>query len=114
MIARDLRARAPELSGTRLETIPNPVDVAGLRAADATPRPLEAPYALYVGKLAPNKGVTHLVPTIDRAGLDLPLVIVGEGPERAALERAALERAVLERAVLERAVLETRGGALRA
>ena len=31
-IARDLRARAPELARTRIETIHNPVDVAGIRA----------------------------------------------------------------------------------
>ncbi len=34
-IASDLRARAPEIAATRLEIIPNPVDVAGLRASAA-------------------------------------------------------------------------------
>ena len=39
--ARISRARAPELAGTRLEIIPNPVNVAGLRArAAATSPPL--------------------------------------------------------------------------
>lgn len=89
-IARDLRKRAPELATTRLEVIPNPVDVASLRArAAATSRPLEGAYALYLGKLAPNKGTTHLVSIAERAGLRWPLVIVGDGPERASLENAA-------------------------
>ncbi len=37
-IAADLRARAPELAATRIEIIPNPVDVDGT-ACDARPRP---------------------------------------------------------------------------
>jgi len=89
-IAADLQARAPELSATRTEIIPNPVDVAGLRAqAASAPPPIAGPYALYLGKLAPNKGTTHLVDVAERAGLDWPMVIVGDGPDRAALESAA-------------------------
>src|SRR6185436_14002473 len=34
-IAADLRARAPEIAGTRLEIIPNPVNVAALRETAA-------------------------------------------------------------------------------
>ena len=61
-IAADLRARAPELAATRLEIIPNPVDIAGLRRTRPRPTPpLPGPYALYLGKLAPNKGTSHLV-----------------------------------------------------
>lgn len=89
-IAADLRARAPELAGTRLEVIPNPVDIDDLRARAARTRPpLEGPYALYVGKLAPNKGSRHLVDIAERAALPWPLVIVGDGPDRAAIEEAA-------------------------
>jgi glycogen synthase len=86
-IATDLRARAPEIAATRLEIIPNPVDVSGLRstAASASP-PLEGPYALYLGKLAPNKGTSHLIDVVERARLDWPLVVVGDGPDRAAIE----------------------------
>jgi glycogen synthase len=88
-IAADLRARAPELGGTRLEVIPNPVDLASLRAtAAAQPRTLGAPYALYVGKLAPNKGVQFLAPAVARAGVGWPLVIVGDGPARRPVEDA--------------------------
>ena len=89
-IAADLRARAPEIISTRLEIIPNPVDVSGLRAnAAATTPPMAQPYALYLGKLAPNKGTSHLVDIVEQADLDWPLVIVGDGPERAQIEARA-------------------------
>ena len=89
-IAADLRARAPELASTRIDVIPNPVDVDALRArAAATRPPLAEPYALYLGKLAPNKGTAGLVQIVERARLPWPLVIAGEGPDRPALEAAA-------------------------
>jgi glycosyltransferase involved in cell wall biosynthesis len=89
-MAADLRARAPELSGTRIDVIPNPVDIAALRERAARSKaPIEGPYALYLGKLAPNKGTSHLVPVIERAGLDWPLVIAGDGPDRASIEADA-------------------------
>ena len=89
VIARDLVDRAPELSRTRLEVIPNPVNVSALQKAADTERPLPDPYALYVGKLAINKGTDHLVDVIEQADLDWPLVVVGDGPDRAAVEAAA-------------------------
>jgi glycosyltransferase involved in cell wall biosynthesis len=89
-IARDLRQRAPELAGTEIVTIPNPIDMAALDAAyDAAEPPLAGPYVLYAGKLAINKGVQFLVPAMTRAGLRWPLVVVGDGPWRGALERDA-------------------------
>ncbi len=89
-IGADLRARAPEIAGTRLVVIPNPVDIRSLREAAArSAPPLPGPYALYVGKLAPNKGTSYLVPAIERANLDWPLVIVGDGPDREAVTAAA-------------------------
>ena len=88
-IANDLRARAPELASTRIETIPNPVDVAGIRAqAERSARPMAGAYAVYVGKLEPNKGVAKLLVAIERAQLDWPLVVVGDGSERLRLEAA--------------------------
>jgi glycosyltransferase involved in cell wall biosynthesis len=89
-IAADLRSRAPELASARLEIIPNPIDIAALRArAAASRRPIEGPYALYLGKLAPNKGTARLVSIAERAELDWPLVIAGDGPDRTTLEAAA-------------------------
>jgi glycosyltransferase involved in cell wall biosynthesis len=94
-IAEDLRLRAPELAASRIEIIPNPVNVAALRAvamreargARREDRP--EPYALYLGKLAPNKGTSVLLDVIVKADLDWPLVVAGDGPDRAALEAAA-------------------------
>jgi glycosyltransferase involved in cell wall biosynthesis len=94
-IAQDLVERAPELSRTRMEIIPNAVDVAALRAAargeggGAASEEAAVPFALYVGKLAPNKGTSYLVDVVRDADLDWPLVIAGDGPDRAELERAA-------------------------
>ena len=70
VIHADLKARAPELAGTDVRHIPNPVDIAGIRrAADSMPRPLAEPYVLYVGKLEPNKGAGHLVDLAAGVGL---------------------------------------------
>ena len=89
-IAADLIERAPELGRTRMEVIPNPVSVTALRAAAPEGGRSEAgPYALYLGKLAPNKGTGYLIDVVRKAELDWPLVVAGEGPDRAALEREA-------------------------
>ena len=82
-IADDLRARSPGIAAARIEIIPNAVNVAALRErAAASAPPLPGPYAVYLGKLAPNKGTGNLVGIIERAGLDWPVVIAGDGPER--------------------------------
>ena len=88
-IARDLRRRAPELAETRLETIPNPVDMSGLAPPTTAPA---GPSVLYAGKLAVNKGVQFLLPALDAAGVRWPLVVVGDGPMRAHLEADARRR----------------------
>jgi glycogen synthase len=92
-VAGDLRARAPGLRATRIEVIPNPVNVRRLQALAST-RPMTinppaGPYALYLGKIAPNKGTSFLVSVIERADLDWPLIVAGDGPDRHALEREA-------------------------
>ena len=89
-IAGDLRARAPEVASTRIETIPNGVDVAGMRATvRRTTRPMDSEYAVFVGKLAHNKGVAHLADLISADRFDIPLVVIGDGPERPRLSAAA-------------------------
>jgi glycogen(starch) synthase len=92
-IAKDLVARAPELARTRIEVIPNAVDIEVLRtvvkARGARRDENTEPFALYLGKLAPNKGTSHLIDVVQQADLDWPLVIAGDGPDRAELERAA-------------------------
>jgi glycosyltransferase involved in cell wall biosynthesis len=92
-LARDLRARAPELGATPIYTIPNPVDMAPLDAVRlSASRPMAGPYVLYAGKLAPNKGVQHLLPALAEAGIQWPLVVAGDGPLRPALEAEARAR----------------------
>jgi glycosyltransferase involved in cell wall biosynthesis len=89
-IAADLRARAPEIASTRLEQIPNPFDVASLRAtADSAPRTAGASYAVAVGKLEANKGADLLPAMAAGARLDMPLVVVGDGSLRASIEADA-------------------------
>jgi glycogen synthase len=85
-IARDLRDRAPELASTRLEIIPNPVNMTGL---DPAPAPPTNPHVLYAGKLALNKGVQFLLPALDAANISWPLVVIGDGPMRGELEAEA-------------------------
>jgi glycogen(starch) synthase len=89
-IAGDLVARAPELAQSRIEVIPNAVNLAdlGSRTSDVGPRTSD-PYALYLGKIAPNKGTSYLVEVVGAADLDWPLIVAGDGPDRAALEREA-------------------------
>jgi glycogen synthase len=92
-IARDLRERSITLRTARIEIIPNPVDVAGIRrAAQAEAPPVKGPYAIFVGKLEQNKGADFLLPAVDRAGLAWPLVVVGDGARRAAMEADARRR----------------------
>jgi glycosyltransferase involved in cell wall biosynthesis len=87
-IARDLRARAPELAATPIVTIPNPVDMTALDAAYRSSVPLlDGPYVLYAGKLATNTGVQYLLSSVE--GLGLPVVVVGDGPARQAMEAEA-------------------------
>jgi glycosyltransferase involved in cell wall biosynthesis len=89
-IAADLRSRSAELASARMEIIPNAVNVQALReSASSSSAPIAGPYALYLGKLAPNKGTSHLIRVIERARLDWPVVIAGDGPDRDEIAREA-------------------------
>ena len=85
----------PLSSALRIETLPNGVDVRGMRAhVRASARPLDRPYALFIGKLARNKGVGALVDVVQRARLDMPLVVDRRrtGAQFARGRRSARER----------------------
>lgn len=100
-VAEYLRARSSQLSRARIEVLPNGVDVAEVRALiAASRRPLDTPYALFIGKLAHNKGVGALREVVERAKLTMPLVVIGDGPERATLLSAA-SRANVDIRVME-------------
>ncbi len=94
-VAAHLGRRSAQLASSRIEVIPNGVDIPTMRAlvASAT-SPMSGDYALFVGKLAPNKGVGSLIEIVQRARLTMPLVVVGDGPARAALVEAASRASV--------------------
>jgi starch synthase (maltosyl-transferring) len=89
----------------RLVVIPNGVDLE--RYASASPAslssvgvPTGSRVVTFIGRLEPQKGVAWL---LESATLWLPrlpdchLVLVGQGPDRPALERLALDRGITER-----------------
>jgi phosphatidylinositol alpha-mannosyltransferase len=76
------------------EIVPNGIDVNRFARPATRPRDMEPNqrHVLYVGRLEPRKGVEHLVQamsTVQRAGSGARLVVVGDGPDRSALEAAA-------------------------
>jgi glycosyltransferase involved in cell wall biosynthesis len=76
----------------RVRVIPNGVDVTVSRyGADRFPRPT----AIYLGRLRPYKGIDLLLRAADRLrarGIDMDVVVAGEGDDRTRLE--ALARAL--------------------
>lgn len=58
-------------------------------AVDPGTRMRAGDYALFVGRLSPEKGVATLVNAWGRVSTNLPLRIIGDGPLRAKLERIA-------------------------
>jgi len=72
-------------TGNPQSSIPNP--------ESRIPNPESRPrYALFVGRLSPEKGVRTLVAAWQRLGNGVPLRVVGDGPLRAELEAEAVRR----------------------
>ena len=88
--AREVAALAG--SDVPIEVIPYAVEMPSHRANPAAGDAM----VLYVGRLVERKGVAYL---IDAAATvpNVRIVIIGDGPERAALEQRAAERGVMER-----------------
>jgi glycosyltransferase involved in cell wall biosynthesis len=87
-----LRELGAPLRWERVHVLPPPLRaLAGEpspRGLAADPRPVaDGPYALVVARLAPEKGVDVAIDACRRAGM--PLVVAGDGPERAALQARA-------------------------
>lgn len=90
-VERTLRERAGELTGTPIVTIPNGIDATLVRAeVEQRVSSAREPYVLFAGKLEANKGASQLLPATET--VDLPLVVVGDGSERARLEAEARSR----------------------
>lgn len=77
-----LRDLGAPLGETPVHVIGHPVPLAAERSHAG-----EGTYALVASRLAPEKGVGVAIEACHRAGI--PLVVAGDGPDRAELERAA-------------------------
>lgn len=86
----------------RISTISNPVDAAAIQRAGAEPfnRPVEGPYAVAVSRLTKSKNPILLVDALAASGVDLSLVILGQGPERDAIRARAAELGLADRVVM--------------
>ncbi|RYD43822.1 MAG: glycosyltransferase [Sphingomonadales bacterium] len=83
----------------RMSAIANPVDhrsIAGLAAEPPAFAP-DAPYIVAAGRLVPNKNFGLLLRAYAAAALPARLVILGEGPERGALEALATSLGIADR-----------------
>lgn len=90
-------ARSGRVPVERLKVIPNLVDLPSVGRAMGGPWPLndispEEPFLLFAGKLDANKGAWQLPRALAGAGVGLPVVVAGDGPQR---ERIASEAAEL-------------------
>ena len=89
-IAADLRARSAHLAAARMEIIPNAVDTAALdAAATASTRRSPDPMRSISASWRRTRARRELVNVIERAGLDWPVVVAGDGPERESIARDA-------------------------
>lgn len=97
-IADDLRENFG-VAEDRLRVFANPVDGDALRAAaaEAPAIALDRPYLVTVSRLTRTKNVALAVEALARARTDLDLLILGQGPERAAIEARAAELGVADR-----------------
>ena len=98
-------AADPRLTGAAVTVIPNGVDIARVRARAAAPCPHPfandggPPFVLGIGRLVAQKNFGVLIEAISRTP-DLRLIILGDGPERAALTALASARGVTARVSL--------------
>ncbi|HVK99660.1 MAG TPA: glycosyltransferase [Dongiaceae bacterium] len=90
------------VSTHRLQVIYNPYDLPRL-AQLATQPPaiaITGDYIVSVGRLVPNKNFNLLIKAYQQAGLQEKLVILGEGPEHAALQQLINDLQLQERVIL--------------
>jgi glycosyltransferase involved in cell wall biosynthesis len=101
----ELRERAARLA-TRVELIPNGVDVSLFTPAPPRSRP-GPPRILYVGRLSPEKNLATVVAAARHLGTESTTILAGPGPLRQSLEAQgkALGVAVEFRGVVEQAKL---------
>jgi N-acetylgalactosamine-N,N'-diacetylbacillosaminyl-diphospho-undecaprenol 4-alpha-N-acetylgalactosaminyltransferase len=100
-IATDL-ARNYGVQPERITVIGNPIDARDLRekARQAPSIPLPDTFLLAVGRLVPNKGFDLLLEAYARLPSAPPLIILGQGPERARLAMQARRLGLADRVTL--------------
>lgn len=100
-VADDLR-RAFGVPESRINVISNPIDIDEIRAlaGQDTPGMAEAPYVAAMGRLVPNKNFRMLIEAFALSGLAGKLLILGEGPERQALERQVEASGLRDRVIM--------------
>lgn len=83
----------------RMSAIANPIDHDQIAALAAEPPAFTpaGPYIVAAGRLVPNKNMALLLRAYAKADPDARLVILGEGPERPALERLAATLGIADR-----------------
>src|SRR5262245_56777058 len=82
--------------------IPNPIDFDAIRAQaeQGEPIALQAPYVVAMARLMPNKNHAMLIDAFARSGIAGTLLILGEGPERGALEQKIAEHGLQGRVIM--------------
>lgn len=97
-VTEDLIARFG-VDSARAGTIFNPFDLDRI-AADGARAPefaLPEDFLVAVGRLMPGKNYPHLLDAYAASGVDLPLVILGEGEDRAAIEAHTARLGIADR-----------------
>lgn len=80
------------IPSSSVSVITNPVNVARICSAASEPvvLPVDGPFIVAISRLSRNKNAVLAVEALAMSKLDLPLIILGEGPEKdAILDRAA-------------------------
>jgi glycosyltransferase involved in cell wall biosynthesis len=88
------RAVRPVVGAARTYVIPNSIDAGEVERVAATPPAVDLPerFILFVGKLTRFKGAWLALDAVARVAGEIPLLMVGDGAERSALEASARER----------------------
>lgn len=78
----------PVVGEAKTHVIPNLIDLEGVRQLALSPARIELPerFVLFVGKLTRAKGALFALDVVSRLQRRLPLVMVGDGPERPVIE----------------------------
>ena len=86
----------------KISVIANPVDSARIReSADETVKlPVDGPFLIAISRLSKNKNAILAVEALAQSDTDLPLVILGEGPERATIVARAQELGIADRVIM--------------